>query len=260
MYEIARTIEDIVRGGYMRITLQVPNELLSDSGRVYGLIPRGLNSSRARAVTAEPGHDGGDGGCGGEKAAANYCQPSITTAPSPPCRQSFAATPPLPAATAAAERKVFILADAYAAFCVDEIAAERVCADVLVHCGRACLSPTTRLPVVYVFATSPLAVPPTVAAFRATLPALDAKVRWPTPPTPPTCARCTPPWPHSDTPACSPPPPCTIPPRCCPTARCRPMWLAAAAAALREYDLFPMCEPQPSLQLILASRVAAIHC
>ena len=35
---------------------------------------------------------------------------------------------------------------------------------------------------------------------------------------------------------------------------------AAAAAALREYGLFHMCEPQPSLQLILASRVAAIHC
>ena len=34
----------------------------------------------------------------------------------------------------------------------------------------------------------------------------------------------------------------------------------AAAAALREYALFHVCEPQPSLQLILASRVAAVHC
>ena len=71
---------------------------------------------------------------------------------------------------------MFILADTYTARCVDEIATEHVCAGVLVHYGRACLSPTARLPVVYVFTASPLAVPPAVAAFRATFLVLDAKV------------------------------------------------------------------------------------
>ena len=73
MYEIARTIDDIVRRGHMRIVLQVPDELLAVSGRVYGLISWGLNSSRAPAVTAEPGHDGGDCGHGGGTTASNCC-------------------------------------------------------------------------------------------------------------------------------------------------------------------------------------------
>ena len=41
---------------------------------------------------------------------------------------------------------------------------------------RACLSPTACLPVIYVFTPSPLAVPPAVAAFRATFLVLGAKV------------------------------------------------------------------------------------
>lgn len=40
------------------------------------------------------------------------------------------------------ERRVFILADtSYGACCVDEVAAEHGDADVIVHFGRACLSP-----------------------------------------------------------------------------------------------------------------------
>src|SRR5205085_7855469 len=48
--------------------------------------------------------------------------------------------------------KLTILADtSYGACCVDEIAAEHVDADAVVHYGRACLSPTARLPVIYGF-------------------------------------------------------------------------------------------------------------
>lgn len=47
--------------------------------------------------------------------------------------------------------KVHILADtSYSACCVDEIAAEHVDAQVVVHYGRSCLSPVKRLPVLYV--------------------------------------------------------------------------------------------------------------
>ena len=35
--------------------------------------------------------------------------------------------------------------------CVDEIAAEHISGDCIIHFGHACLSPTTRLPVFYVF-------------------------------------------------------------------------------------------------------------
>ncbi|EEB08913.1 diphthamide biosynthesis protein [Schizosaccharomyces japonicus yFS275] len=49
------------------------------------------------------------------------------------------------------DASVHVLADTnYGSCCVDEVAAEHMGADALVHYGRACLSPTTRLPVHYV--------------------------------------------------------------------------------------------------------------
>ncbi|EHK19320.1 uncharacterized protein TRIVIDRAFT_49364 [Trichoderma virens Gv29-8] len=53
--------------------------------------------------------------------------------------------------------RICILADtSYSACCVDEIAAEHTNADVVVHYGRTCLSPTSRLPVIYVYTSHEL--------------------------------------------------------------------------------------------------------
>ena len=53
-----------------------------------------------------------------------------------------------------------MLADTpYGTCCVDEVAAQHLNADVVVHYGHACLSPTRRLPVHYVFAGYPLSDP-----------------------------------------------------------------------------------------------------
>jgi diphthamide biosynthesis protein 2 len=50
------------------------------------------------------------------------------------------------------QRRLYILADtSYSSCCVDEIAAEHADADAVVHYGRACLSPTARLPVLHIF-------------------------------------------------------------------------------------------------------------
>ncbi|CAL4118257.1 unnamed protein product, partial [Meganyctiphanes norvegica] len=47
---------------------------------------------------------------------------------------------------------VYILGDTtYGSCCVDEVAAEHVGADSVIHYGRACLSPSRRLPVLYIF-------------------------------------------------------------------------------------------------------------
>ena len=47
--------------------------------------------------------------------------------------------------------RAFVLADtSYGSCCVDEVAAQHVSADLIVHYGATCLSPTTRLPVHYV--------------------------------------------------------------------------------------------------------------
>ncbi|RDA91895.1 hypothetical protein CP533_0374 [Ophiocordyceps camponoti-saundersi (nom. inval.)] len=53
--------------------------------------------------------------------------------------------------------RIHVLADtSYSACCVDEVAAEHVDANVVVHYGRACLSPTSRLPVIYVYTSHSL--------------------------------------------------------------------------------------------------------
>ena len=73
--------------------------------------------------------------------------------------------------------KLTILADtSYGACCVDEVAAEHVDAEVVVHYGRACLSPTARLPVIYVFTAKPLDVDMAMARFRATYPDKAEKI------------------------------------------------------------------------------------
>ncbi|KAL4254186.1 2-(3-amino-3-carboxypropyl)histidine synthase subunit 2 [Abortiporus biennis] len=57
------------------------------------------------------------------------------------------------------ERELYVLADtSYGSCCVDEVAAQHVDADAVVHYGHACMSQTSRLPVVYVFGRKPIDV------------------------------------------------------------------------------------------------------
>ncbi|KAG2180493.1 hypothetical protein INT44_003497 [Umbelopsis vinacea] len=105
-YEIERTCQRILEGGYSRIALQFPDELLPDSASV---------ASKLRDITG---------------------------------------------------KSVFILADtSYGSCCVDEVAAEHVSADFIVHYGRSCLSPTSRLPVLYVFGQQSISVEKCVSEF-----------------------------------------------------------------------------------------------
>jgi diphthamide biosynthesis protein 2 len=58
-----------------------------------------------------------------------------------------------------AARELYVLADtSYGSCCVDEVAAQHVDADAVVHYGRACMSKTYRLPVIYVFGKKPIDV------------------------------------------------------------------------------------------------------
>ncbi|KAH7018462.1 putative diphthamide synthesis protein-domain-containing protein [Microdochium trichocladiopsis] len=66
------------------------------------------------------------------------------------------------------EQRLYILADtSYSACCVDEIAAEHADADAVVHYGRACLSPTSRIPVLHVFTRQALDYEDVVLAFES---------------------------------------------------------------------------------------------
>ncbi|KAI0631510.1 diphthamide biosynthesis protein [Trametes polyzona] len=57
----------------------------------------------------------------------------------------------------APQRELYVLADTtYGSCCVDEVAAQHVDADALVHYGHACMSQTSRLPVIYVLGKKPV--------------------------------------------------------------------------------------------------------
>ncbi|KAI9451826.1 diphthamide biosynthesis protein [Lactarius psammicola] len=58
-----------------------------------------------------------------------------------------------------ANSELYVLADtSYGSCCVDEVAAQHVDADAVVHYGHACMSKNYRLPVIYVFGKKPVDV------------------------------------------------------------------------------------------------------
>ncbi|KAH1166620.1 2-(3-amino-3-carboxypropyl)histidine synthase subunit 2 [Mauremys mutica] len=67
--------------------------------------------------------------------------------------------------------KMYILGDtSYGSCCVDEVAAEHVGAEAVVHYGPACLSPCRKLPVLHVFGRQPLDTERCAGAFRELYP------------------------------------------------------------------------------------------
>ncbi|TSL34573.1 2-(3-amino-3-carboxypropyl)histidine synthase subunit 2 [Bagarius yarrelli] len=75
------------------------------------------------------------------------------------------------------QAKTYILGDTtYGSCCVDEVAAEHVRADCIVHYGRACLSPSRRLPLMYVFGKRTINVQECARAFRELYPDQETHV------------------------------------------------------------------------------------
>ncbi|KAG1234090.1 hypothetical protein G6F68_002815 [Rhizopus microsporus] len=111
LYEIERTVTKIVQGGYKKIALQFPDELLADAATV---------AEQLREKT---------------------------------------------------QKEIFILADtSYGSCCVDEVAAEHVNADLIVHYGRSCLSPTSHLSALYVFGQRPIDIQQCTSEFEKLFP------------------------------------------------------------------------------------------
>ena len=149
IYEIERTITEIRAGKWKRVALQFPDTMLVDAPRVYQQLSRGLSKARR------------DRGLG------------------PSADNDTASTQPITPDLAAqyVEEQLFILADtSYGACCVDEVAAEHADADVVVHYGRTCLSPTARLPVIYCFTKPFLDTEHMLEVFRNTYSDKDQKI------------------------------------------------------------------------------------
>ncbi|KAF2139399.1 uncharacterized protein K452DRAFT_360626 [Aplosporella prunicola CBS 121167] len=152
-YEIERTVREIRAGRWRRVALQFPDHMLVDAPRVYEALRRGLSAARR-------------GGADGVEHVARGLE-----------EVGLDATKEKDEEDAEPEEQLYILGDtSYGACCVDEIAAEHVDADVVVHYGRSCLSPTARLPVIYVFTTRPLELEPVVEVFKQTYPDKDQKI------------------------------------------------------------------------------------
>lgn len=163
VYEISRTAKEIAEGGWQRIALQFPDGMLRDAPRVVELLQSALVRLRDWSDLSESNGrssetvDGMINGLSGDLQEINIGKQDY------PRRDS--------------RRRLYILADtSYGACCVDEIAAEHIDADVVVHYGRSCLSPTARLPVIYVFTTRQLPLDPVIAAFQDTFPVKETKV------------------------------------------------------------------------------------
>ena len=126
-YEIERTISEIRRNRFTRVALQFPDTMLPDAPRIFEALNKGLGPTTPLADQQI-----------GQSTDLNPALNSVETI--------GIVSQNLPAV------KLYILADtAYGACCVDEIAAEHVSADAVVHYGRACLSPTAKIPVIHIF-------------------------------------------------------------------------------------------------------------
>lgn len=150
IYEIQRTLAEIKRGRWVRIALQFPDEMLPDAPRVLKALQDGL--SKIQAV-------------GGAISSVDEHRYSAAV-------EKLRLDP-----EALEDERLYILADtSYGACCIDEVAAEHVDADAVVHYGRACLSPTARLPVIHIFTEQSLDTGAVVDAFEETFPNIREKV------------------------------------------------------------------------------------
>ncbi|PSS22728.1 hypothetical protein M430DRAFT_134936 [Amorphotheca resinae ATCC 22711] len=153
IYEVARTAREIHTGGWRKVALQFPDDMLRDSPVVFEALEQELKklSSGGTKVRVE------------EKLEQNLT--NLTSADAQSLDRSQE------------RHRLYVLADtSYGACCVDEIAAEHVDAEVVVHYGRSCLSPTARLPVIYVFTSRTLDLDPVVSVFENTYPEKQEKV------------------------------------------------------------------------------------
>jgi diphthamide biosynthesis protein 2 len=234
-YEIQRTVLEIRRRKLRRVALQFPDEMLPDSARVFQLLARGLRlpkveTHQPRVPLNTHGAEVGEG--------LDALDLDGSTEPV----------------------KLTILADtSYGACCVDEIAAEHVDADAVVHYGRACLSPTARLPVVYVFTKGQLDLSKVVECFKETFSDRSSKVLIMADVTyaehvPELCdALANEEYLNLVATTIVHDPSSPIPNRTVPDS------VGSNLESLRDWQLFHISEPPTSLLLTLSSRVAAIH-
>lgn len=232
-YEIERTIAEIKRGRWNRIALQFPDHMLPDAPRVSEALIKGLSGVRPQDVPS--------------KTTSHFDISHETDGLS-----ISSAQPPI--------ARVCILADtSYGACCVDEIAAEHINAEVVVHYGRTCLSPTARLPVIYVFSAQPLEIEDVIQVFNEAYPDHQQKILLMADVTYsshiPSIANAL----SSEGYTALYEPNIVHDPSSPLPNRSLPDEVIADPTKLKDWQLFHISDPPDSLLLILSSRVSQIH-
>jgi diphthamide biosynthesis protein 2 len=235
VYEIERTAREVREGGWKRIALQFPDHMLCDAPRVFDFLLKELDRLPVSKNTGE----------NVENLTKEIQELDVAKQESKKGR---------------VRERLFILADtSYGACCVDEIAAEHVDADVVVHYGRSCLSPTARLPVIYVFTTHKLPLDPLMRAFEETFPKKDTKIVLMADITyldhlPQALERIKSlGYENVFAPTIIHDPSSLLPNRTVPPQ------VASGEDSLNSYQLFHISDPPPSLLLTLSSRVASMY-
>lgn len=161
VYEIERTAVEISQKGWCRVALQFPDAMLRDAGWVVGALER---ETAKLAANNDP-----------ERETLTQANPltaletdmNTKTTPNSATREEAAQGQEADGTAIKAAPRFYVLADtSYSSCCVDEIAAEHADADAVVHYGRACLSPTARLPVLHVFTKQELDYDVVIGAFE----------------------------------------------------------------------------------------------
>lgn len=161
VYEVRRTASDIAERGWRRVALQFPDAMLPDGPRVLALLEKELEKLPRRPAVRNDGKDNE------EKKGT----------PEQPLETDMTTTKKEGPESQNQETRLYILADtSYSACCVDEIAAEHADAEGVVHYGRSCLSPTSRLPVIYVFTQQKLDFDVVGGSFEKEFPNKDDKI------------------------------------------------------------------------------------
>jgi diphthamide biosynthesis protein 2 len=237
-YEIDRTLRAIKEHQWSQVALQFPDDMLPDSARVYQLLARGLR----------PGPNGAKATPALNKVAESRMIEGLNTS-----LEEMTITEEKPV-------KLTILADtSYGSCCVDEIAAEHVDADAVVHYGRACLSPTARLPVLHIFTRRDLDHESVIKAFTETFQERGAKiiltadVSYSNHIQPVYASLTSLGYLNTFAAAIIHDPSSSIPNRTVPDS------VKIDSAELQNYQLFHISEPPTSLLLTLSSRVAQVY-
>ena len=232
-YEIERTIAEIKKGKWSRVALQFPDEMLPDASKVFEYLRTGLRRSSSEE---------------------SYCVTSSkhkSAESVEPLEDDFLDQP---------EVRPYILADtSYGSCCVDEIASEHIGADVVVHYGRSCLSPTARLPVIYVFTEQPLEIDSVIRAFLEIYRKRDCKVILMVDLPYSSYLRCIDDrlrligYMHVFSASAIRDPSSALP------NRTVPLEVEADPSKLNQWELFHIGDPPEALLLTLSSRVSRIH-